>query len=60
MPIDDVKRLARQIDVDVAGDGKGDDERWAHEEIRFHALMNARFEIAVSRQDARADDVMAR
>jgi len=56
--VDDTEWLAREIDVDSAGDGKGHDQRRAHEEVRFHALVDADLEVAISGENADADDVV--
>ena len=48
MKADDAKRLARQIDIDPAGERKRHDERRAHEEVRLDALVDARLEVAVA------------
>ena len=41
-------RLAGEIDVHISGQSKRDDERRTHQKIRLHALVNARFEIAIA------------
>ena len=58
--VDRCERLAREIDVDSAGNGERHDERRAHEEVRLHALVDARFEVAVPRQHACGDEVVRR
>ena len=57
-PFDRPERLSREIDVDPSSDREGHDQGRAHEEVRLHALVNARLEVAVSRQHARPDDVV--
>src|SRR5438067_9514453 len=44
-------RFFRQIEINPAGEREGDYNRRRHQEIRLDVLMNARFEIAVSRKD---------
>jgi hypothetical protein len=42
------KWIARKIDVNSAGEGKGDNQRWRHQKIRFDMLMHAGFKIPIS------------
>jgi hypothetical protein len=55
-PVDDAERLAREIDIYPSSDGKRHYQRRAHEEVRFHALVNACLEVAVPRKHAGTDN----
>src|SRR6185312_9977180 len=59
-PIDDSEGFTRKISVNSSGDGKRDHQRRAHEKVCLHALMNARFEVSVPREDTGADDIVFR
>ena len=59
-PVNHSQRLRGEIDVHPSRDGKRHDQGRAHEKVRLHALMNARFEIPVSGENARGDDVVLR
>ena len=52
------ERLLRQVDVDAAGEGVGDDQRRRGEEIRPHLGVDAALEIAVAAQHRRDDEVV--
>ncbi|MPL73108.1 hypothetical protein SDC9_18901 [bioreactor metagenome] len=51
-------RLARQVDVHVAGDRIGDHERRRGEEVRAHVGRDPAFEVAVAREHGRSDEVV--
>ena len=52
------QRILGQIDVHASGDREGDDERRAHQEVGFDALMHARFEVAIAGQNAGGDQIV--
>ena len=52
------ERLGRQVDVDPAGEGEGDDERRRGEVAGAREGMDAALEVAVARQDRRDDQVV--
>ena len=51
-------RVRRQVVVHPAGERERDDERRAHEEVRADALLDARLEVAVPRENGGRDDVV--
>ena len=52
------ERFVRQVEIDAAGERKGDDQRRRHEEVRLDVLMHARFEIAVAGKDRGRDEIV--
>ena len=54
------QRFVRQIDIDPPGQRKGDNQRRAHQEIRFDRLMNSRLEISVAAQDTGKHQIVFR
>src|SRR6185503_18107433 len=51
-------RFGGQIDIDPSRQGKSNDQRRRHQEIGLHALMDARFKVAVTRQDTDDDQIV--
>ena len=52
------KRFGAQVDIDRAGESKGDDERGRHQEIGTNVLVHAGFEVAVAGQDAGRHEIV--
>ncbi len=52
------QRLAVHIDVHASGEGKGDDQRGRHEEVRLDVGVNAGLEVAVAGEDGAGDEVV--
>ena len=53
------QRFLGEVDIDSSGQGEGHHERWGHEEVRFDVLMDARFEVAVARQNGRCHEIVS-
>ena len=53
------ERLGREVLLDRAGQREGDHQRRAHQEVGLDVLVHARFEVAVAREHAGGDDVVA-
>ena len=54
----DSKRFLREIDIDSAGEGKGDHEGWRHKEVGFNGGVDACLKVAVTRKDTGGDEIM--
>src|SRR5882724_9097496 len=52
------KRIAGKIDVNSAGEGKGDNQRGRHQKIRFDMLMHAGFKIPISRKSRSCNQIV--
>src|SRR5262249_19827805 len=52
------KWVAGKIDVNPAGDGKGDNQRRRHQEIRLDVLMHAGFKIPISRKNRSCNQIV--
>src|ERR1044072_6546287 len=52
------ERVFRQVDVHAPRDRGSDNQRRTHQNVCLNTLMNARFEISLSGQDARGDEIM--
>ena len=50
-------RLVQQVDVHAPGERVRDDERRRREVVRLHVAVDARLEVAVSREDGADDEV---
>ena len=50
--------IGGEIEIDVASDGESDHEWGRHQEIGFDVLVDAGFEVAVSREDAGGDEII--
>ena len=51
------ERLGIQVDIDLAGEREGDDERRRHEEVGLDAGMHPGLEIAVAGKHAGGDEI---
>ena len=54
----DSEGFLRQIDIDAAREGKGDNEGWRHEEVGFNGGVDACLKVTVTRKDAGGDEIM--
>ena len=52
------KRFGAEVDIDRAGQSKGDDERGRHQKIGADVLVHAGFEVPVARQDAGRHEIV--
>ena len=52
------ERLGRKVDIDTACEGKCDDQRRRHQEVRLDVLMDAGLEIAVTREHGGRDKIV--
>src|ERR1044072_9150758 len=52
------ERVFRQVDAHAPRDRESDNQRRTHQKVCLNTLMNTRFEISVSGQDARGDEIM--
>src|SRR5205814_9285321 len=50
-------RFGGQVEIDPAGQSKGHDQRGRHQEVRLDVLMDARFEVSITRKDRRRDQI---
>ena len=51
-------RVAREIDMNSAGQRERDNQRRRHQKIRLDVLMHARFEISISRKDRSCNQIV--
>ena len=52
------KWIARKIDVNSAGEGKGHNQRGRHQKIRLDMLMHASFKIPISRKNRSCNQII--
>src|SRR5260370_36500606 len=52
------KWVAGKIDVNSAGEGKGNNQRGRHQKIRFDMLMHAGFKIPISRKNRSCNQIV--